>query len=575
MRRWSSLVVVLLLLAPAFASAQQEPIVPPGEADCSTPRRALATWLGNLQDDEDHPRQAARCFDWAAVRIHDHDRQEDLVRHFKAVLDARGLYVSMDDIPDEEDPEETTTVTPFEGRLPQFYLIRRDDSQWVVSADTIRRIPSWYDETFAVDIEDYLADAPDWLLDKVWGVAWWQIIALLILLALAFGLRYLVSAVVQTYGTRLLKRAVKSLDAKLLKRAARPIGTVIGVLVVMYALPTLRFSVDFNRVVIFGLRVAAAVSGVVIVYRLVDVGSDVFAKRADDTETKLDDQLVPLVRKSLKVVTVVLGIVFVLQNMDVEIGSLIAGVSLGGLAFTLAARDTVANLFGSVSIFADQPFQVGDWVVMQGVEGVVEEVGMRSTRVRTFYKSLVSIPNSKVADGVIDNYGMRNLRRTYLKLGLQYDTTPEQIEAFCEGVRAILASNDLVWKDGYYVHFTGFGDSALEVMLYFFFDTNSWDDELVARHNIFLEVLRVAKELGVSFAFPTRTLHLATRAKETEVPPAPQPSVEDLKAAVLAFGPGGAMSRPGGPRITEDGFMHSARLRGGDDPDADVADSRE
>jgi MscS family membrane protein len=270
--------------------------------------------------------------------------------------------------------------------------------------------------------------------------------------------------------------------------------------------------VGFNRIAVFGLRVAAAVSAVLIAYRLVDVGADIFAKRADDTETKLDDQLVPLVRKSVKAVTVVVGVIFVLQNMEVDVASLVAGASLGGLAFSLAARDTVANLFGSVSIFADQPFQVGDWVVMNGVEGVVEEVGMRSTRVRTFYRSLVSIPNSKVADGVIDNYGMRDSRRTFLKLGLQYDTTPEQMEAFCDGVRAILANNPLVKKDGYYVCFSGFGDSALEVMLYFFFATDVWAEELRNRHLIFLEVLRLAKELGVGFAFPTRTLHIASQA---------------------------------------------------------------
>lgn len=569
------LCALLLSLAPAAASAQEE-IVPPGTADCSTPRRALSTWLANLQDETRHPRQATRCFDWGAVRIHDHEQQELVAEQLKRVLDARGLYVVMDDIPDEEDPADTTEVTPFPNNLPGLYLVRKGET-WVVSADTIRRTSSWYDETFAFDIEDYLDDGPTWLRERVLGVAWWQILGLLVLVLLALAVRYGVSWAVQTQGTRLLTKVVRNLDAKLLKRAARPIGTTVMVILLMYALPTLRFGVDVNRVLMFGLRVAAAVSGVLILYRLVDVGSDVFAKRAEATTTKLDDQLVPLVRKSLKVVTVVLGVVFVLQNMEVEIGSLIAGVSLGGLAFTLAARDTVANLFGSVSIFADQPFQVGDWVKMQGVEGVVEEVGMRSTRVRTFYKSLVSIPNSKVADGVIDNYGMRTLRRTFLKLGVQYDTTPEQVEAFCEGTRAILENNAAVSKDAYYVCFSGFGDSALEIMLYFFFDVPTWDEELRQRHLIFLEILRLAKSLHVEFAFPTRTLHLATRATETDVPGNPEPSADELAAAVLAFGPGGAMARPLGPEITH-GFWPKGLapvMNQGDDPDADVADSRE
>lgn len=579
MRNTISALAAALLLSLA-APAQAQHVVEAGEADCSTPRRALLTWLANLQEGEEHPQQATRCFDWGAVRIYESEAQVHVAQRFKRVLDARGLYVQMDEVPDEEDPADTTRVVPFPNNLEDFYLVRKG-SQWVISAETIRRVPAWYDETFAFDVDTLLESAPSWLRDRVFGVAWWQLLGLLLLVGVSLLLRYLVSYVVQTQGTRGLTKLVKTLDPKLLKRAARPIGTVIMIVLLIYAFPVLQFAVDVNRVVIFGLRVAAAVSGVVIVYRLVDVFADVMAKRADETETKLDDQLVPLVRKSLKVVTVVLGVIFVLQNMEVDVASLIAGVSLGGLAFTLAARDTVANLFGSLSIFADQPFQVGDWVVMQGVEGVVEEVGMRSTRVRTFYRSLVSIPNSKVADGIIDNYGMRESRRTFLKVGVQYDTTPEQVEAFCEGIRGILAANPVVKKDGYHVYFTGFGDSALEIMLYFFFEVDSWTDELVNRHAIFLDILRLAQELGVSFAFPTRTLHLQTRAKETEIPAPKRPSRDELEASVLAFGPGGALVHPQGTPILPHGFQPGYDQPGrpasgpGDDPDADIADSRE
>ena len=561
-----------LLFSPR-ASAQG--LVDPGEADCSTPRRALLTWLGNLQEDDPHPQQAVRCFDWGAVRINGPAQQLAAAQRFKHVLDARGLYVTMEEIPDEEDPEEAR-VTPFPDSLAEFYLTRKG-SQWVISAETIRHVPGWYDETFAFDVDTYLDGGPAFLRDRVLGVAWWQLLFLLLVVGLGLAIRYGIAAVVETWGTNLLARMVKTLDKALLRRAARPIGTVVMTLLLMWVFPVLRFGVDVNRVVIFGLRVGAAVSGVLIVYRLVDVFSNVMAKRADDTDTKLDDQLVPLIRKSLKVVTVVLGIIFVLQNMQVDVASLIAGVSLGGLAFTLAARDTVANLFGSVSIFADQPFQVGDWVVMQGVEGVVEEVGMRSTRVRTFYRSVVSIPNSKVADGVIDNYGLREWRRCNIKLGLQYDTSPEQIEAFCDGVRAILANNPGVKKDEYHVYFTGFADSALEVMLYFFFDVPSWQAELQNRHDVYLEVLRLAKALRVEFAFPTRTLHMMTRAEESPQSTPPSPTVEDLGAVVLGFGPGGELARPGGPEISHGFFASASSPRGtqGDDPDADRGDSRE
>ena len=567
-------VAILILSFPRAGSAQ----VTPGSADCSTPRRALSSWLANLQEGEEHPSEAIRCFDWEGARVTESDERVDSARRLKRVLDARGLWVEMEDISDEASPADVTRVVPFPNLLSGFALTKEGDD-WLVSAETIRSVPGWYDETFAVDLEEVIGALPAWTQETVLGAAWWQWLALPLLVLIALIIRQVVSWIVQTQGTRLLTTLVRRLDPALLKRAALPIGTTVATILLMYAFPSLRFGVDVNRVVIFGLRVATAVSAVLIVYRLVDVLADVLDKRADDTTTKLDDQLVPLIRKSLKVVTVVLGVIFVLQNLEVDVASLIAGVSLGGLAFTLAARDTVANFFGSVSIFADQPFQVGDWVVMQGVEGVVEEVGMRSTRVRTFYRSVVSIPNAKVADGIVDNYGARDSRRTFITLGLQYDTTAEQMEAFCDGVRAILAANPAVKKDGYHVYFSGFGDSSLNVMLYFFFVVDDWAAELRNRHLVFLEILRLASALGVQFAFPTRTLHLATRARETEIPPPSRPTDAELGAAVLAFGPGGALARPGGPAISH-GFYPTppaalTSAREGDDPGADQADSRE
>ncbi|MGE0787886.1 MAG: mechanosensitive ion channel family protein [Sandaracinaceae bacterium] len=552
-------------------------LVSAGRADCSTPRRALSTWLANLQEEQEHPAQATRCFDWAGAAVTDHDQQATLARHLKRVIDARGLFVEMEDIPDEEEPEGVDEVAPFPNQLPLLTLVR-EGSQWVVSDATIARIPRWYRETFAFDLESYVDSAPPWMRARVLGIAVWQVIALALLLLVLFVLRRLITQVLARRAAKLLARLVTNLDAVLLERAAKPIGTLIAVLAAMWAIPILELGVGANRAIMFGLRVAIGVTSVVIVYRLVDVASDVFQKRAGATETKLDDQLVPLVRKSVKVVTVVLGAIFVLQNMDVDVASLIAGASLGGLAFSLAARDTVANLFGSLSIFADQPFQVGDWVVMQGIEGVVEEVGMRSTRVRTFYSSLVSIPNSKVADGVIDNYGLRKARRCYLKLGLQYDTSVEQMEAFCDGVRGILQNNPAVKKDVYHVYFSGFGDSSLEVMLYFFFDVKTWADELKNRHLVFLEIMRLAEALGCQFAFPTRTLHIASQAAPAELEAPEVPSIDEMGAAVIGFGPGGALAHPEGPRISHGFYAGGAPAPPkdqGEDPDADLADSRE
>ena len=171
----------------------------------------------------------------------------------------------------------------------------------------------------------------------------------------------------------------------------------------------------------------------------------------------------------------------------------------------------MANLFGSVSIFIDRPFQIGDWVEIDGSEGEVEEVGTRSTRIRTFDDTLVSMPNASVASAAINNYGARRYRRGKYTLGLTYDTPTDRIHAFVQGVRGILAANPDVQDGTYSVVFSGFSDSSLDVLMTFFVQAPSWAKEIEMRHHILLEVVRFAEAVNVEFAFPTRTLHVLQR----------------------------------------------------------------
>ena len=553
-----------LVLASASAATAQE-IDLSGRSDCSTPKRAALTWLANLQDDANHPAQAAECFDWDSAGVDSASVQQRQARHLKAVFDQRGLYIDVDGLPDvtevpDEELDEGRIVLA--RRLPAVYL-EASDAGWVISADSIRQIDRLYDETFDVDVEGFVDALPEWAKAQVLGVAIWQLLGLLVALMLGIVVRVLVSRFLMSWVTRFLRKQNQKWDQKILRKTANPLGTIAMVAVLWWMLPLFRFSVRVNQIGTIALRVMAATAVVPLLYRLVDFGADIFAKRAEKTESKFDDQIVPLIRKTLKVFVVVVGVIFVLQNLDVDVGSLLAGVSLGGLAFSLAAKDTVANLFASVSIFADQPFQIGDWVIIDGHEGTVMEVGMRSTRIRTFYDSVITVPNSIVANVAINNYSLRTYRRQVVTLGVTYDTSPEQIQAFVEGIRAIFQNNPAVRKDAYEVHFRNFGDSALELFLYFFLKVDSFSEELRQRHNLFLEIMRLAKELNVDFAFPTQTLHLETRAKETEIPARVAPPRDELEEAVLAFAAGGAKATPDTPLLT-DGFFPAVSKRGDD-----------
>jgi len=302
--------------------------------------------------------------------------------------------------------------------------------------------------------------------------------------------------------------------------------------------PTLEFEASLENLVGQGASMVAALGVVLIAYRGIDIVVDVLARRAAQTDTKLDDSLVPLLRTIMRLFVVVIGILFVLQNLNVDVTSLVAGLGLGGLAFALAAQDTVRNLFGGITIFADKPFEVGDWVVVDGIEGTVESVGFRSTKVRTFYNSLVSVPNGNLIDAGIDNMGKRRWRRYKTTLGVGYHTTPDQMQAFVEGIRAIIKANGGMRQDFYIVEFHGFGVTSLDVLVYCFIDAADWNEELRTRHVFNLDIMRLAETLQVDFAFPTQTLHIAAMPGQPQ--PLPQvPDRAELSRLVDSFGPGG------------------------------------
>lgn len=312
---------------------------------------------------------------------------------------------------------------------------------------------------------------------------------------------------------RLLRLRGVSADKKSIHRVSRPVGSLLFVLVLAYGLDYVHALDPKSReATAIVIRALAALCAVVLLYRLVDLGASVAARRAEATDTKLDDQLIPLVRTILHIAVVAVGVIFILQNLDVDVTSLLALGTVGTLAVSLAAKDTVENFFGSIGIFADRPFQVGDWVVVGDIEGVVEQVGMRSTRIRTFYNSLVSLPNSKVVNTPVDNYGVRDFRRQTFNVSLTYDTSAKDMTDFCEGVRKLLREHPGVRKDLLEVHFKNMSESSLDVMVYFFLNVDTWSEELAARHAILLQIMTLAEQMALSFAFPTRTLHLEKAA---------------------------------------------------------------
>lgn len=530
--------------------------------DCSTPRRAADMVFYWQQPGTKDLEKAARCF------VADGKTPEQLralARKAKALYDTRGLFVDMESLSDDPAFSAADNRVVVHPGLSRVVLSRAADGRWLWTAASLSTIERLYAEETGL-LHGFISRLPSSLRQPVMGIQVWQLLGLGGLVLFGLALRLFVKIIVASRLRGLADAMGQEWASNLAHSTAGPLSTLAMALAFRLAYPVLMLPVSMALVLSVAVRVLMVLAVVWALYRLVDLLSERMAARAQATDTKLDDQLVPLVRKTLKVLVVVGGMLFVLQNLQIDVGSLLAGLGIGGLAFALAAKETLANFFGSVMIFVDRPFQIGDWIVVAGAEGIVEEVGFRSTRIRTFYNSVITVPNATFNDAQIDNYGQREYRRTFTTLNLTYDTTPEQMQGFCEGVRAIIAANPFTRKDYYEVHMSGFGPHSLDVMVYFFFKVKSWSDELRERHNVYLEIMRLARELGVQFAFPTQTLHLdsvAAPGAPRSVPPAQD--VPQLARVIQSFGPGGRQARPAGPQLVPGGFVAGVRTAGSEE----------
>jgi len=230
--------------------------------------------------------------------------------------------------------------------------------------------------------------------------------------------------------------------------------------------------------------------------------------KAELTESKSDDQIIPFLMEIIKVVAVTLGtFIFMGSVFKVDVGALIAGLGIGGLALALAAKESLENLLASFVIFFDKPFVIGDLVTVNGVTGSIEKIGFRSTRIRTLEKSYLTLPNRLMIDNVLDNLSLRTFRRVSFKIGVLYGTSEEQLKQIVEEIQNFIDNHPHTNQDGE-IHFIEFGASSLDIMVLYYIDTMDWSVFLKIKEEINFEIMRIVQAHGADFAFPTQTIHL-------------------------------------------------------------------
>lgn len=504
------------------------------EFSLNSPYHTVYSHLYFLQPEHYEPEIAGGVFN-----INNEKKASDLAVKLKQILDGEGLFVDIDVLPHESNYIDSANnlhrYTLFPA-FPEIYL-EKIGNKWYYSKRTTASIDEMHSRIYPLGTDFLMNLFPEYGQKEFIGLEFWQYIGIITLVLLSFLVHKILTFSLDLVIRNIISRytRIRNDAIAVIHEISKPLS-LFGVFSLIYFLePALQIPVEVNKYIMTILRIIPPVFAIVTVYKMVDLLDIYMTSFTEKTENTLDDQLAPLVRKSLKVIVIFAGVLIILQNLNFNITTILAGISIGGLAFALAAQDTLKNFFGSLMIFIDKPFQVGDWINFTGVDGTVEEVGFRSTRVRTFANSLVSVPNGRLADMTIDNYGLRRYRRFSTTIAITYDTPTDRIEAYVKGLREIIAQHPKTRKDYYEVQLNNMGAHSLDILFYSFFDVPNWSDEIKARHEILLSIIRLADTLGIRFAFPTQTLHMEDFPERKSLTPIYDDTPEEINKKVVAF----------------------------------------
>ncbi|MFT4536959.1 MAG: MscS family membrane protein [Saprospiraceae bacterium] len=436
----------------------------------------------------------------------------------KQILDGKGLFIQLNDIPN--DPTYLDSVTNnssfviFPEKLPWVY-VEKINNEWFYSDQTVQAIGSVHKEVYPLGSDLLVNLLPKADSGIFLGLYLWQYLGILIFLVISF-----IGFFVFNFIFRKILFSIHAISQTFLKSRTeilRGIHYLLALwavsILLSFLIPILQLPVTVNEAISLILQIASSIIFLLFAFKIFELAISSLERVTLGTESKMDDQLLPLLKRAGQFVILAFWLFHLLSVLNVNITTLIAGLSIGGLAVALAAQDTLKNLFGSIMIFLDRPFQIGDWVKFNEGEGTVEEVGFRSTRIRSFANSVIYVPNSRLSDSMIDNFGLRIYRRYSTKIGITYDTPPDRIEEFIIGLRLLVTENPNISNENYEIHLNDLGASAFEILFYIFFKVPDWSAELKEKHNLLMEIIKLAHSVDVKFAFPSQSIYIEQQGK--------------------------------------------------------------
>ncbi len=539
-QRHAAALAFALVLACAAGTAAQVQGHLQGQVQEPAPSTTTTSQPGPPEEDSDvgldTPRATMRGFlyagrsgDWQAAASHldlrgrDPEEGQALARELKTILD-RKLWVDLDAISNapEGDPSDGETAArdlvgtitmPGGDRVK--ILVERvagpgGTRQWKIARVTVQQIPALWDAFGDGVLAERLPQA---FFDvRFLDVQLWQWIALAALLLASVALAWLLTAPVLRLIRAIARRTRTSVDDVFAELIVGPVRLAVGTLLVLTGIYALRLALPAQWAFVGFTKALLTLAFTWLVLRLIDAMARVMTARWVASGQVAAISVVPLARRALKAFVALLALLAVFQNLGFNATGILAGLGVGGLAVALAAQKSLENLFGGLSLIADQPVRVGDMCRFGSQQGTVEDIGLRSTRVRTLDRTIVTIPNADFATMQIENLAARDRMRMTTTIGLRRETTPDQLRWVLVELKRLLLSHPKVSPDPARVRLTNLGASSLDVELFAFVKTGDGDEFLAIQEDLLLRIMDVVAASGTGFAFPAQLAYTAADA---------------------------------------------------------------
>jgi MscS family membrane protein len=482
---------LFLLISYCLASAKAEEGL--FDYNLNSPYDTIITHLGFLREGNYHPEIAAKTF------CQKYRSQQDAVAlaiQLQFLLQENKVNIDLSQVPKDihyVDPQAKYHRYQLTDVFPEIYLVKVNN-KWIYSEETVRSIAMLSQENRSPLVVKKLRQLlPNGFSKKLFGLHMWQYTLLLCPILLAM-FAYIGTVFL---SSNWLLHISRRCDPAHMHRVKRFTGFLMALVTVILTLPIVQLPATIEQSVIRFIKGILILTITAVCYQWVNVLTPQIDKKNTQRPNHFNAQLALLAQPFMKVLVVLIGILTTLKVLNFNIANMLAGISIGGIGFALASQDTIKNFFGTLTIFIDQPFGVGDTIVTGNVEGTVEEIGLRATRIRTYHQSVVYIPNAKLIDTHIDNHGLRSHPHFDVHIAIAYDTKPTLIQDLIEELNKIAAHHARIREEEHAVYLEGIQNTTLKVLLRVYFVVDGQYGELQCKHEVLSEITNLAEKLGI------------------------------------------------------------------------------